>query len=772
MVNFTGPGIFWTTLLSTVSILTLITLVGRLFGGLFPSRLRGLARFYLSPVLGLATVTIFASLAGRVLPLGNSVIVPVMTVYLLVWSLVREPSIASALRHSFSISIFGLVCGASILGPLFVFGAFNSNNDAFTYLAHANWLQENAFGDPILPEDVTPLTTQIALYQQAGFRMGGSFLLALVQSLLNLRWSYEIFPAVVISSVAACCISIGFPLARSLRFLRRYLRFALLALPAFTLGGIVFGANFGFLPQTIGLALGAGGLFTFGPLLRWALEDKILVSAITKSAVPLAILFSAAMFSYSELAPFLVLATLASVGVASVRFRAWRSVFLLLGVVASLSVFLLNTELIRSYSALRTQSGVVVGAPVDWTLFGYFSHLVGMHGGAWDGFQWSLPENSGSISLAVGLALTAVVGLLLLREARVIWSTFCSGVLLPAGMALLIFLVAIFYFRYFVASPFPKGLGQSWSQFKLSDWAHPFAAAFVLLSVVNKFRKTEKYLKIVLLALFFGGLICTIFVGIARTEPFSKYYGGVHDLNRFYREFRSTVRSTCPIGARIYLALNDQHHKFRQMAVYYLPDYDVISDWMDDSYIFSQLPIERRTQLLNVGDCVVEPFADKVLLNSGAIIGPFRIGLFDGRGKIRIVSAAGALDRESDGQNWWYWVEHKVDFLLQPLFVPKEAIQTRIVFEYRTRDKQVLTVLIRTRSGLSKKFSIYSPGKVSAIFDETVELLPSDLEVISIEGDGIASPLGRGDPRVAAWIIRNLTVVPETNRSSNMRRAN
>ena len=70
----TVPSIFWTTLLSVAAVLGLATLIGRAWGGLFPYRLRGAARFYLAPVLGLATLTIIASLLGRILPLGNSVL--------------------------------------------------------------------------------------------------------------------------------------------------------------------------------------------------------------------------------------------------------------------------------------------------------------------------------------------------------------------------------------------------------------------------------------------------------------------------------------------------------------------------------------------------------------------------------------------------------------------------------------------------------------------------------------------------------------------------
>src|SRR5213076_3389526 len=93
--------------------------------------------------------------------------------------------------------------------------------------------------------------------------------LALLQSLLHLSWAYAAYPTLLIAAVSSCCLSLGFPLARQLRPMRRALRLMLLALPAFSLGGLTFGANFGFMPQTLGMALAAGALFMAGPVLGW-----------------------------------------------------------------------------------------------------------------------------------------------------------------------------------------------------------------------------------------------------------------------------------------------------------------------------------------------------------------------------------------------------------------------------------------------------------------------------------------------------------------------
>jgi len=752
------PSIFWTTLLSVAAILTLATLIGRAWGGLFPYRLRSPARFYLAPVLGLATLTLIASLLGRILPLGNSVMVPVLVVSLMIWALVREPRAMLAFRHSMWVSIFGFACGASVLGPLFAFGAFNAHNDGFTYLVHSNWLQGHAFGDAISAGQVTPLTTQVLLYQQEGFRMGASYLLALAQSLLNLQWSYEVYPAVVISAIAACCLAIGFPLAESLRPIRRRTRLALLALPAFTLGGLAFGANLGFLPQTVGLALGAGLLFMVGPLFRWVVTTNTTRLAIGKAALPGVALFAGATFAYSELSPFLLVAVLGSGVVLALRFRAWGNMLAHGGVLLGLSILLLNTELLRVYAALRTQSGLVVGTPVDWSLLGYIAHAFGVHGGAWDVFQWTTPESAGSLSFVFGLLLLGLAIGAVLAGVRTVWRTTMSGVLMPAVTVLIVFVFGILYFRYFVPTPFPKGLGQSWSQFKLADWAHPFVMALVLLSFATLRPRLGKLFDGAVVTLFALGMVSATLIGVARTTPLMHYYSGVNDLNRFYLEFRDTVLATCPRSAPVYLALGGGHHKFRQMAALYLYDREVTSDWMDDRYIFARLPAERRTQELTAGSCVVEPLGQGGWLSQGTIVGPFRVGIFDGRGQIRIASVTGAYDRESDGNNWWHWVERKVSFKLQPLFVPKDASKTKLRFEYGTRGKQTLTLRIIKRDGASQEIVLQSNGDALAMFEKVIDLPPMELAEISIETDSKASPLGDQDARMAAWIVRNVNI--------------
>ena len=758
--NLTVPSIFWTTLVAVAITLSLATVIGRKLGEFFPFHLRGAARFYLAPVLGLAALTIIASVIGRILSLGNSFIVPCLVIVLLFWAFYRERHINQVFHHILMVNAFGIICGVSVLGSLFLYGAFNAHNDAFTYLVHSNWLQHHAFGEKISAEMITPLNAHVFVYQEGGFRMGGSFLLAFIQALFCLQWSYEAYPAVIISVMTACCLTIGFPLMQVLRTMPRYIRLALLALPACSLGGLVFGANLGFLPQTVGLTFGAGLLFAFGPLLRFISTSDKSGRNIVKATIPIALLFVAAVFAYSEIAPFLLVGIVGSAFFHALRYRTWSRVLSYTGVMVLFSSLMLNTELVRAYIALRTQSSAIVIGPVNWPLFGFVAHAFGIHGGVWDGFQWSLPQRSGL--LVMGITLSFTVGAAIILGGRAIWRTILSGVLMPAGMLLMFFCAGLIYFRYFVQSPFPTGIGQSWNQFKLSEWAHPFAIVFISFAIASFQPRFKKFFNGAVIILFVIGVVSSTFIGVVRAGHLIQYYGGTRDLNRFYQDFRKTVLSSCPHGTRVYLALNDpSHQNFRRMLVYFLPEREMASDWTNECFVFPWLTTRLKSQILNIGDCVVEPVGQGGLLSQGTTVGPFRIGIFDGKqGRVQIASIKGAYDRESDGNNWWHWVERKITFQLQPLSIPKNSNQTKLYFEYTTRGKQTLTLQIIKRDGSSQNILIQSKDDAEAVFDDIINLPPNEIDAVSIETDGKALSLNKRYPRMVTFRVGNITIAP------------
>jgi hypothetical protein len=598
--------IFFIAVLLAACSLMLVTLLGRAVCCSLPWRLRATGRFYLSPVLGLSVLVLLATWLGRNLPLGRGYWVSAGVLAAVLLLLRYEAKPLQALRHAASVALFGIICGACILTPLWLGGGYESHNDSFTYLAHATWLQQHAFSETITLANLQPHTTHVMLYQQGGLRMGASYLLALMQALFHINWSYDVFPALLILAIACCCLAIGMLLAAQLRQLARPLRLLLLSLPAFCVGGISYGAYYGFMAQTVGLACGAGLLFVSGHVLKGVARSGYTQALIFAASVPLALLFSAALAAYSELAPFWVLSLLLSGAWMAWRARAYRAIAALALCVGLLSCALLNVELLRAYHALRLQAGAVVGSPVDWPLYGFIAHGLGVHGGAWGRLQWVNSVIRQDYWL--GFALLCSVCLLLCWHAKALWRQIQRGEMLPSALVALIFLCALLYFRYLVASPFPIGMGQSWSQAKLMDWVFPFTAAMMLAGLANWRRRFATIQTLLLLSLFGIGVASTISNASQRLRDFQYALPDVPHMQRHYVQMREAVLSTCPANAPIYLAGGEDISivKFRQTLSVYLYDREVSANWRGDGYM-ELIPADRQNLPPQAGSCMIEP---------------------------------------------------------------------------------------------------------------------------------------------------------------------
>lgn len=126
--------------------------------------------------------------------------------------------------------------------------------------------------------------------------------------------------------------------------------------------------------------------------------------------------------------------------------------------------------------------------------------------------------------------------------------------------------------------------------------------------------------------------------------------------------------------------------------------------------------------------------------------------------EIPIKSLAGTYGRESDGKNWWHWVERKLSFKLGALFISHSAAQTKVHFEYGARTEQTLALRFIKHDGSIDEILLPSNGDILSTFDKVIDLSPIEISEISIETDGKAYQLSDDDPRIAAFLIRNLDI--------------
>src|SRR5262249_23018239 len=182
-----------------------------------------------------------------------------------------------------------------------------------------------------------------------------------------------------------------------------------------------------------------------GSTLAWLVKPDPPRAWVISAGVPSAILLSAATLAYAELLPFLLAASVGSGLLLAIRNRAWKIISLHFGVLFGLTTILLNIELVRAYTALRMQMGVVVGSPNEWHVIGYAGHAFGLHGGAWDDFQWASPGYIGSRSFIAGCTLLCLFGIILCVNVRRLVRMTSGGVLMPTATILMTFASAFVY---------------------------------------------------------------------------------------------------------------------------------------------------------------------------------------------------------------------------------------------------------------------------------------------------------------------------------------
>lgn len=746
------------------------SLIGRLFAFCCPQKLKPFFNLFLSPVMGMAFLILTACLFGRIFPFNTLVLnFSFMLALLVIISFFTAADKKKLIQHAIIVGLFGLLCGLPLLIELFFYGGYNAHNDVYTYLAISDWLQSHAFNQTITPQTMTPAATQPAMYQAMGFRMGGSYFMGLLQAVFHIKWAYTIYPAAVLTPVSVCCLAMGFPIFLSTKqVIKRWIQLGLLILPALSFGALSFSMLYGFMSQTFGLALGAATLFWYGAMLSYFRTPTLVWKKQLIFSIPLAFFFSACAVSYSEISIFILLAIVLSTIVFMIKSRVFVPYIVQAIFVAILSLVLINFELPRIIQSILEQSHAVVGSPIDWPWFGFIFHMIGLHGGGWDIFQWSM--HGSAKYKVVAMLILVFLGIIFLGNRKKIKSSLLQGSWLPSAIILSIFIVGIVYFRYFVANPFPVGHGQSWSQFKLSEWAFPFAFVFVAANIILLCRRSSNTLKglvVLFLLLACSGVVFSV---KDRMGTITNYYIGVKNLDQFYQDARQLILRTCPKNAPIYLNLINSNHNFRQMLSLYLTDRRIKSDWTGDGYVVNQLPENKRMEPLKLGDCLVQAFVNKPELKDSTLA-IMSVSIVKEDDPIQLEPINPTYDQEFDNQgNSWYWVESSIKFKPNSLLEVNPNAKnmpifgrTQLKFEYLTRTSENLFVSLKTKNGELFLFKIHSEdsNEKYATFQKVFNLPASQVAELTIHTDGVPTPLGPNDSRKASWMIRNLTMTPE-----------
>ena len=595
-------------------------LTGSLLLVLLPARMQPACRVFLSVPLGWALLTLVATPLGW---FGHG--------YAVCHCLLLTAALSAAgawtgrrwLRRAggecVRLAAFCSLASFPFLAPLLRHGSFAMYNDTFLYISQAQWLQHHGFLAPAHTGGGHPAWGAVISFQGAHLRMGSSFLLAWAQAMFNLAWSVDAYPAV--SAFGVICGALGVGATVLAACPGRWPEAWLAALAAAcTVNGFAFGAASGFLPQTWGLAFASAAFGLRG--IEMSAHAERSRRGAWRTGLPLGLCAAASMHCYWDLLPLEGPALACTYlwpwpGRDSHQWRsAWRQAWS----PALTCLLLVNAEWIRAVKGILNNLTMVVANPVNWQVWEFPLHALGLKSSVWDGSRWiaaaPLSLWLGCLPLVVWLAVMAGSQFparwrhWLRNPARL--ARWHGGAVTPAAVWVLLTTGLFIRFRYFVRSPWhdhpdpawPDGVGQSWSQYKLTIWASfafitVVAAAVVGVAAWTRSRLARWAVVLVLTAWFGAGLGWNYLIAGRRGRNLLVDTGAHVDPLVACLAVRQMV-DDLPVGEWIYLdwPADGSRRKFRELLVYYLCDHPLVSDWSDDGYIAPYTTPEdvRRTR--------------------------------------------------------------------------------------------------------------------------------------------------------------------------------
>lgn len=576
-------------------LLLLCLLLGRRVTNMLPLEAANVLEFYLAPILGLACCLIIVTYYGWFVAFKFQYTMA-YTVVLVIFAGFYEKKPRQLLSHWWQIGVFSTICSLPIFFPIIFHDGYNPFTDIYTYLVHSQWLQSHAFSERAEPSGYFPYLTQISLYQNNGSRMGASFFLAYVQSIFHIKWSYNAYLPTVSLAFVTGLLAIG-GVIRQLIPLSKIVVLALAALPCFTLNGFLFGAEWGFFPQTFGLSFALGFTALLPAITKLVCNESYNSEKLFWYALPVSISAAAMLFAYNEPFPLFAIALGLFILLVCLLYKnRIRDILWFYSIFLVQMSLLLNSEMIRIFKSLVvtlhiTKQGAAIGWPVTWSFIQLLAHTFGM--------KSSISVHDKILSLYIFPVLLAMVMYLLFRFIR-----NNQGKNLGIFFLFTIYTVLCLFlikFRYFVPNGSAIEIGQTFLQYKITKYAAPFALTLTAIAFAvlwNESKRSKPFIGIVYSTIFLSGLYYQSHISKQLTEQF------ILETNQQHRPFQALLmlRSALkdiPKDSPVYLAMGPQHHKLRQMITYVLHDRKLASDYTDDAYIVGHLPAGQRKMTPN-----------------------------------------------------------------------------------------------------------------------------------------------------------------------------
>jgi hypothetical protein len=729
-----------------VVVLAACSVTGAALCRILPFRIRAHATAGLAPLVGLAVFVLLATAVGWMgigfrtwisFPLSAAVVLTAL------WF---SEDLGKTLRNAAQASAFAVVASAGWFFSIIRYQAFNPYDDAFTYLVQAQWLQRHPFREIVRPSGQYPAWTQVATYQALHLRMGASFFFGWVQAAFGVDWSYLVYPVIMVLPLVVGALAVAGMALFTVRK-GRVVCFLGAAAGATTFNGFSFGTLLGFMPQSYGIAFAFGGLGFLGMYIYCLKRDGFVP---TRALIPGAMVLSALLFCYPEITPLILIAALIYLLIELLLNAGHvRGVVSLVGRLALAIVLITNAEIVRAFKSVVVQAKAVVGGPVVWTPLQFLGHAAGFLSGAWDGSLWAF--YSAYLTEAVVLLFLMGSSAVLFRYRRRIR----FAVLGPAMSVLAVSICAWLYFRYLSPSPWNVGIGQSWSQFKISNWASLFLLFVLTCAAALASRGNRLRMTIVLGGLLLwegGGLAANYVMADYRTRAFRQETGFDYAPFSSYLQ----MRAVAGLAAQepIFLDLGGQHHKNREMLTYFLTDRPVVSDWSDDGYLFPMLPEAERTYRIQPSMWIITS------TNAGRLrAGEQRVGtlglLRAASLRTQLIQVVGGYAQENAGASSWKWTPHRLEYRYQVLGADPLRIRARFTYLPASSGRHLRMEVSESTPRTIETIAMQPTW--TTVTAPSFEVHSSEFS-LTFESDEPPIRLGPADSRTAGFLIKDLSL--------------
>lgn len=660
------------------------------------------------------------------------------------------------------LNLLFLILSIVPLGTLILYGGYNSHNDSWTYISQAQWLQENPFSKKTDMSGFYPMQSQISLYQNMGSRMGASYFLGFIQSVTLMKWSYYAYLSCLsVSLISTVCLLVSYFKKKFENLLNISIACSLLII---TQNGFVSSGNYGFYPQTFGLAfLNATIIF----ILIFFEELKKTNSFSKKFILILSIFFSSLLYSYNDIAPIVALCLFLFL-ILETKFNLTYIKKILPGILffVAFVLIIVNVEFVRIFDNFisgvkHVGSGDIrIGWPVLWNPIQFFAHSFGLKSILdYDLFflETILSIYGFLIFFVVSIFFVFKLKLFFLDDYKTFFNLFISFNF--------IFLILFFKFRYFSSGFVENETGNTFLLFKLYGWLSviniPFMIYTYLLFYKNFKPRFQKILfTIISISFLLGLFLHGFFIPKYSTKQAIDNVGG----NKYplieYLKFRNKVSENVDKNQVIYLSFGAERHKLRQMVTYILYDFKLISDYTDDGYITGNILPEERNIPATQADFILsfDLNAENNIEDSNII---FKHNLITLRkmpiGIVILDSVKGADNRESSGTDTWRWIEDSVEY---KFFKINEKSNKSWILSFETlpagfeRDLKIEILDKQKNKIYEKTISTGSEWKKHRLLLEEL----TDVFYLTFNSSGKKVQLSEFDKRERKFLIKNLNI--------------